>query len=332
MWQAAEELVAGGGLAARAANAIAAFLQLIERLGRESAGQLLDERVEHVVAQSGLIDFYKKEKGEKGQARIENLEELVSAARQFEYDDYMDVGGRARQEQALDDYFDVAGPPSGRVEGDENRGGDAAPTVDNGMFDIELDDLSAFLAHAALEAGEGQADAHQDAVQLMTLHSAKGLEFPQVFLVGLEEGLFPHKLSSEEPGRLEEERRLAYVGMTRAMKRLTLCHAEVRRLYGEEKYTRPSRFIGEIPAEYIEEVRMRGAISQPLYRRQPAINEFEQREEGGISLGSQVMHPKFGQGVVLNCEGSGAQARVQVSFDEVGTKWLVLAYANLQLL
>jgi DNA helicase-2/ATP-dependent DNA helicase PcrA len=312
MWQAAEELVAGGVLAARAANAIGAFLQLIERLGRESAGQLLDERVEHVVAQSGLIDFYKKEKGEKGQARIENLEELVSAARQFKYDE---------------DLFDVGGPSSGRIAGDENRGGDAAPTIE---IEVELDDLSAFLAHAALEAGESQADAYQDAVQLMTLHSAKGLEFPQVFLVGLEEGLFPHKLSSEEPGRLEEERRLAYVGMTRAMKRLTLCHAEVRRLYGEENYTRPSRFIGEIPAEYIEEVRMRGAISQPLYRRQPAVDEFAQSDGGGLSLGSQVVHPKFGQGVVLNCEGAGAQARVQVSFDEVGTKWLVLAYANLQ--
>jgi DNA helicase-2/ATP-dependent DNA helicase PcrA len=341
MWQAARELVIGKGLAARAANAIEQFILLIERLTKESEGQLLDERVEHVVQHSGLIEHYKKEKGEKGQARIENLEELVSAARQFEYDDYMDVGG----------------PPPGRTEGESVRGEGAAPTgavgglppgrtgseeirgeafdsADAELFDFfpeePLNDLSAFLAHAALEAGEGQADAYQDAVQLMTLHSAKGLEFPLVFLVGLEEGLFPHKLSSGEPGRMEEERRLAYVGMTRAMKRLTLSHAEVRRLYGEEKYTSPSRFISEIPAEYIEEVRMRGSISQPVYRRQPAFNEFDQSEEGGISLGSQVVHPKFGAGTVLNCEGSGAQARVQVSFDNAGTKWLVLAYANLQ--
>jgi DNA helicase-2/ATP-dependent DNA helicase PcrA len=309
MWQAAQELVAGKGLAARAANAIAAFLQLTERLTRETAGQLLDERVEHVVGQSGLIEHYKKEKGEKGQARIENLEELVSAARQFEYDDYVEM---ARQE-----------PSTG---GGETTGATAA------VFSEEpLDDISAFLAHAALEAGEGQADEHQDAVQLMTLHSAKGLEFPQVFLVGLEEGLFPHKLSSDDPARLEEERRLAYVGMTRAMKRLTLCHAEVRRLYGEEKYTRPSRFIRELPAEYIEEVRMHGVISRPVYRRQPDFDEFDQSAEGSLSLGSQVVHPRFGPGVVLNCEGEGAQTRVQVSFDEFGTKWLVLAYANLQI-
>ncbi len=313
MWQAAEALVAGKGLAARAAHAGNAFLELINRLDRETGSGLLDERVEHVVQHCGLIDHYKKEKGEKGRARIENLEELVSAARQFKYDE---------------DMFDVGGPPPGRTDDDDVRGEGATPTAE---FEVEIDDLSAFLAHAALEAGEGQADDYQDAVQLMTLHSAKGLEFPLVFLVGMEEGLFPHKLSSEEPGRMEEERRLAYVGMTRAMKRLTISHAEVRRLYGEEKYTSPSRFISEIPADYIEEVRMRGAVSAPAFRR-PAFNEFDQSEEGGITLGALVAHAKFGQGTVLNCEGSGAQARVQVAFDEAGTKWLVLAYANLQLI
>ena len=287
---------------------------LIERLDKETTGQLLDERVEHVVEHCGLIEHYKKEKGEKGRARIENLEELVSAARQFKYDDYMDVVDRERQEQALD-----------------GAGAAAGFLPDEFANDEELDDLSAFLAHAALEAGEGQADEHQDAVQLMTLHSAKGLEFPLVFLVGMEEGLFPHKLSSEEPGRMEEERRLAYVGMTRAMQRLTLSHAEIRRLYGEEKYTSPSRFINEIPVEYIDEVRMRGAVSQPAFRKPSGFNEFDQTDDDGIRLGAQVTHPKFGSGVVLNCEGSGAQARVQVAFDEAGTKWLVLAYANLQM-
>ncbi len=300
MWQAARELVIGKGLAARAANAIEGFINLIERLDRETESHRLDEQVEHLVEHCGLIDHYKKEKGEKGRARIENLEELVSAARQFKYDGYVDIR--------------------------EDEHGEMREV----LVEDEMDDLSAFLSHAALEAGESQADEHQDAVQMMTLHSAKGLEFPLVFLVGLEEGLFPHKLSSDEPGRMEEERRLAYVGMTRAMKRLTLSHAEVRRLYGEEKYTSPSRFITEIPAEYIEEVRMRGAVSQPVYRRQPAFNEFDQSEEGGISLGQRVAHQKFGEGTVLNCEGSGAQARVQVAFDDVGTKWLVLAYANLQ--
>ena len=147
---------------------------------------------------------------------------------------------------------------------------------------------------------------------------------------GLEEGLFPHQLSIDESGRLEEERRLAYVGMTRAMKQLYITHAEVRRLYGDEKYTRPSRFISEIPAEYLEEVRMRGGVSQPVFRREPSYNEFDQSAEAGLHIGQQVMHPKFGLGTVLSCEGSGAQARVQVNFDEVGSKWLVLAYAKLE--
>ncbi|MGM0594310.1 MAG: DNA helicase II [Pseudomonadota bacterium] len=278
LWQAASGIVADKALPARATNAVNAFLELIERLARETDGQPLDERVEHVIEHSGLVKHFEKEKGEKGRARVENLEELVSAARQFEYDD---------------------------EEG--------------------LDDLSAFLAHAALEAGEGQADAYEEAVQLMTLHSAKGLEFPLVFLVGVEEELFPHRLSVEEPGRLEEERRLAYVGMTRAKRQLIITYADVRRLYGEERYTRPSRFIGEIPADYLEEVRMGGSTSAPLFRPgSPRINE------SGFSAGQQVRHPKFGHGTVLNSEGSGAQARVQVNFDDVGSKWLVLAYAKLE--
>ena len=283
MWQSAGEIVAEKALPARATNAVAAFLDLIERLTRETEAQPLDERVEHVIQHGGLIEHFNKEKGEKGRARVENLEELVSAARQFEYD-----------------------PDEG------------------------VDDLPAFLAHAALEAGEGQADAYDDAVQLMTLHTAKGLEFPLVFMVGMEEGLFPHQLSIDESGRLEEERRLAYVGMTRAMKQLYITHAEVRRLYGDEKYTRPSRFIGEIPAEYLEEVRMRGGVSQPVFRREPSFDEFDQSAGSGLHLGQQVMHAKFGLGTVLSCEGNGAQARVQVNFDEVGSKWLVLAYAKLE--
>jgi len=299
MWQSAAGIVAEKALPARATNAVAAFLDLIERLGRETEGQPLDERVEHVIQHSGLIEHFHKEKGEKGQARVENLEELVSAARQFEYDDtVMETGAIEGQMQA---------------------------PADEG-----LDDLSAFLAHAALEAGEGQADAYEDAVQLMTLHTAKGLEFPLVFMVGMEEGLFPHQLSIGESGRLEEERRLAYVGMTRAMKQLYITHAEVRRLYGDEKYTRPSRFISEIPAECLEEVRMRGGVSQPVFRREPAFGGIDQSSESGLQLGQQVRHPKFGLGTVLSCEGSGAQARVQINFDEVGSKWLVLAYAKLE--
>ncbi len=197
-----------------------------------------------------------------------------------------------------------------------------------GPEDEGLSDLDAFLAHAALEAGEGQADEHQDAVQLMTLHSAKGLEFPVVFLVGLEEGLFPHSLSAEDPDRLEEERRLCYVGMTRAMRELTLAHAESRRLHGSESYPMPSRFLREVPAELVEEVRARPQVSRPYAAPGGSLNIAQ--EATGFRLGQRVRHATFGEGVILNAEGQGASARVQVNFERVGAKWLVVGYANLQ--
>ena len=199
------------------------------------------------------------------------------------------------------------------------------------LEDEEADPLGTFLAHAALEAGEAQADRFEDAVQLMTLHSAKGLEFPIVFLVGLEEGLFPHSLSAEDPDRLEEERRLCYVGMTRAMHQLYVAHAESRRLHGREEYPFPSRFLREIPAELTEEVRGGGVARAGAAVRSggpAAVNGGS----GGFGLGQRVLHPKFGEGVVLNCEGSGPQARIQVNFQGVGAKWLVLAYARLETL
>ena len=283
MWQAARQIIAKQALPARATNALNAFLKLIEHIAAGCQDVELHEQTELVIESSGLIDHFKKEKGEKGRARIENLEELVNAARQFEFDE-------------------------------EEHG--------------DMDPLTAFLAHASLEAGEGQAEEWEDCVQLMTLHSAKGLEFPLVFLCGMEEGLFPHRMSMDEPGRLEEERRLCYVGMTRAMQQLYLTIAEVRRLYGKENYTRPSRFIREIPSQYVEEIRMGGAISQPSYSH---VTDADVASESGMQLGAHVTHPKFGNGVVLNCEGQGAQARVQVNFDAVGSKWLVLAYANLQI-
>ena len=274
MWEAALRLLADGQMAARAAQALKGFLDLIERLARETTALPLAEQIEHVITVSGLVDHYKKEKGEKGEARLENLEELVTAARGFHYD--------------------------------ESEG---------------LDPLSSFLAHAALEAGEGEAQAWEDCVQLMSLHSAKGLEFPLVFLTGLEEGLFPHQRSLEEPGRLEEERRLCYVGMTRARERLVLSFSEVRRLHGSENYTSPSRFLGEVPTELIREVRAVPVVgAAPIAGPTPS----------GMRLGSRVRHEKFGEGVVLGVEGQGAQARVQVNFEGNGTKWLVLAYANLQ--
>ena len=192
--------------------------------------------------------------------------------------------------------------------------------------DAQLDELAAFLAHAALEAGEAQGDPFEDCVQLMTLHSAKGLEFPLVFLVGMEEGLFPHSMSSEDPAKLEEERRLCYVGVTRAMQILYLSHAESRRLHGNDNYPLPSRFIREMPADLMREVRSGPQITQPIYS--PALR-LGSEEAAGFHLGQRVCHAKFGEGVVLNAEGQGRSARVQVNFETEGSKWLVLAYANL---
>ncbi len=199
------------------------------------------------------------------------------------------------------------------------------PVTEEGQTLTELD---AFLAHAALEAGDTQADEYEDCVQLMTLHSAKGLEFPLVFIGGMEEALFPHSMSAEDPDRLEEERRLCYVGMTRAMSQLYLTHAESRRLHGSESYPLPSRFLREVPAELIEEVRARPRVARPYAPASPSLDSA--REATGFDLGQRVSHPKFGEGVVLNAEGQGNGARVQVNFEAVGAKWLVVAYANLQ--
>jgi DNA helicase-2/ATP-dependent DNA helicase PcrA len=195
-----------------------------------------------------------------------------------------------------------------------------------------MTELVAFLAYASLEAGEGQAEAGEDGVQLMTLHSAKGLEFPQVFLVGLEEGLFPGQRSMEDAARLEEERRLAYVGLTRARRKLTLTYAESRRLHGMEMLGTPSRFLREIPAALLQEVRPRAGLRQPAWGGNNAA-----RIRGGgpaidvpaLKLGQRVRHASFGAGIVVDAEGSGAHARVQVNFEDGGAKWLVLAYANL---
>ncbi|MEJ7747479.1 MAG: 3'-5' exonuclease, partial [Luteimonas sp.] len=199
-----------------------------------------------------------------------------------------------------------------------------------------LTELVAFLAYASLEAGEGQAEAGADGVQLMTLHSAKGLEFPLVFLTGMEEGLFPNNKSIEESGRLEEERRLAYVGITRARQKLVLSYAEARRIHGMDMYGIPSRFLREIPPALLHEVRPRVQVSRPLYSPQPRRYTLDNSrghaaiETPSIKLGQNVRHATFGSGVVTDYEGAGAHARVQVNFETAGSKWLVLSYANLQ--
>ena len=195
-----------------------------------------------------------------------------------------------------------------------------------------LYDLAVFLDTAALDARDTQASEHDDAVQLMTLHSAKGLEFPLVFLTGLEEGLFPHKMSMDDADGVEEERRLAYVGITRAMERLVITYAENRRLHGQEHFSTPSRFIREIPAEYVQEVRLKNTITRPVTASKSSSLSFAEDAPEGVpfKLGERVYHAKFGEGQVLQFEGSGASARIQVNFEWEGTKWLVVAYAKLQ--
>ncbi len=299
MWRSANEMTELKVLPARANNALQGFLNLINQLGTESEELSLHEQTDLVIKSSGLIEHHEKEKGEKGQSRIENLDELVTATRQFE-----------SQWQ--------------RETNEENT------TL-----------LAAFLDQAALDAGEAQADSHTDSVQLMTLHSAKGLEFPLVFLTGMEEGLFPHSMSAEEPGRLEEERRLCYVGITRAMQKLYFTLAESRRLHGQEKINRPSRFIREIPDHLIEEVRLNSTVRRPYssgYASSSAPAFTQQRhaemDQTGLqlTLGQRVKHPKFGDGFIINLEGNGPKARVEVNFDEVGSKWLVVGFAKLEVL
>ncbi|HIF9435143.1 TPA: DNA helicase II [Photobacterium damselae] len=284
MWQASIALLDDQVLAGRAANALRRFIELVDALEDDTAELALYQQTDDVIRNSGLRAMYEQEKGEKAQARIENLEELVTATRQFEI-----------PEEAQ-----------------------------------EMTHLAAFLSHAALEAGEGQADDFEDAVQLMTMHSAKGLEFPLVFMVGMEEGMFPSSRTTEEVGRLEEERRLCYVGMTRAMQKLYLTHAEMRRLYGKDNFHKPSRFLKEIPEHFIDEVRMKAQVSRPVSTgrfSQTTVNEnFNQT---GFSLGQRVEHPTFGEGTIINYEGSGPQSRVQVAFNGQGIKWLVTQYAKL---
>ena len=289
LWDASLRTQHDSVLAARARNALAAFHALIDALAGEVDDLPLPEKIDHMLARSGLREHWAKESrgGLDSESRIDNLDELVSVASRF-------------------------------VPGDDEES-------------AALTELVAFLAYAALEAGEGQAQAGEDGVQLMTLHSAKGLEFPLVFLAGVEEGLFPNQRSIDESGRLEEERRLAYVGITRARQKLVLSYAESRRLHGQDMLGLPSRFLREIPSQLLNEVRPRTPAPRPSYAMpRRAGHAIVDDAVPGFRLGQNVAHAKFGSGVVTDIEGNGAHARVQVNFDEAGSKWLVLAYANLQ--
>jgi DNA helicase II / ATP-dependent DNA helicase PcrA len=295
LWQAMQTVIHEKLLPGRALGALEEFVKLIQHLVSECRDIGLGEQVQMVLSHTELVEFYKKDYSEKGQSKIENLEELVSSAKQF--------------------------------------------TVEE---DLGLSPLLAFLSHASLEAGEGQADANSDCVQLMTLHAAKGLEFPLVVICGVEEGLFPSQMSLNEEGRLEEERRLCYVGITRAMKKLYLTYAEKRRIHGHEEYHRPSRFLDEIPAEVCEQVRVKSQVQRPalsttmrsLTRPTMAMRPTQVNRQfeiaAGFSIGQRVVHASFGEGVIVNYEGADAQARVQVHFKQAGSKWLLLNRANLE--
>ncbi|WP_108125779.1 DNA helicase II [Saccharospirillum mangrovi] len=285
LWEASANAIENKVLSTRAANALSDFMLLIADLeALISEQEELGKMVEKINDASGLIEHHEKEKGEKGRARIENLQELVTAAQSF--------------------------------AGDEDA-------------ETPMQLLAQFLGEASLDAGDRQADEFEDSVNLMTLHSAKGLEFEHVFLVGMEEGLFPHKMSMDDAGGLQEERRLAYVGITRARKNLTLTYAESRRLYGSEQFNSVSRFIKEIPAELMNEVRLRSSVSRPVSF---GLQEDMAMEAGGFSLGQRVLHPMFGEGTLINAEGGGAQARVQVAFDDGSERWLMMQYAKLEVI
>jgi DNA helicase-2/ATP-dependent DNA helicase PcrA len=299
LWHALSIMVEQKLLTPRASSALNTFVTLIDSMDQASRSLTLGETTEQVIQMSGLMAHYQQERGEKAQARIENLAELVTATSEYKPE----------------------------------------------LMDEDLSPLQAFLAHASLESGESQADEATDAVQMMTMHAAKGLEFPLVFLSGIEEGLFPHSLSVEDPNKLEEERRLCYVGITRAMKKLYLTYAETRRIHGKEVYHRASRFLQEIPAENIEEVRLKTSVQRPFsstssnyshkaspHNSAPQIAAPKGKSSSGFSAGQQVIHPSFGEGTVINFEGSGEHARIQVHFAKAGTKWLVATYAKLEAL
>ncbi|MFC4818981.1 DNA helicase II [Dokdonella ginsengisoli] len=303
LWEAALAELGAGALAARAKNALRGFLELIEALARECLDEPGTGNGESAIAEADVSD---------SRPLSEQIERALAHSGLRDFYEKDSRGSAESRVENLDELVNVAARFR-RTPEDVEAG---------------LSELAAFLAHAALEAGEGQGEAWQDCVQLMTLHSAKGLEFPLVFLVGLEDGLFPSQKSTEEPGRLEEERRLAYVGITRARDRLVLSYAESRRLHGVESYARPSRFLNEIPAELLHEVRPRVQVSRPAFAGR-VVSAAVPDTAAPFKLGQRVRHASFGEGIVLSYEGAGAHTLVEVNFADAGRKRLVLAYANL---
>lgn len=318
LWDAAQQMVESG-LTPRAKSSVVSFLELITELDEVTKSLNLEDQMLKVVSQSGLQAHFEKDSSEQGKGRLENIDELINAASQFKQANaQQNAQGVETEQQAF--------TQQNTAENIDEDGNTLllTPTFDN--------PLSEFLAQAALEAGERQADEWESSVQLMTLHAAKGLEFPLVFMIGVEEGLFPSQQSHEDASRLEEERRLAYVGVTRAEKQLMITYATRRRLHGKELFPTPSRFIKEIPQDCIEAVRMSGSVAPSFggYSQQPAFGLSASVNETGFSVGERVFHQKFGDGMVVGTEGSGDHARIQINFTHAGSKWLVTAYANLE--
>lgn len=286
LWQATQVAIQENKLPGRTATALLRFVELINSLQQDSEDMPLFAQTDFVIKHSSLYEMYEQEKGEKGEVRIENLQELVTATRTF-------------------------------IKPDEAE---------------DMSDLTAFLTHASLEAGEMQANPYQSCVEMMTLHAAKGLEFPRVFMVGVEEGIFPSQMSLMENNRLEEERRLAYVGITRAMKKLTISYAESRRLYGQEERHIPSRFISELPTECIQEIRLRGTVTRAFHTGSKVdnVNNNLSLTDNPWKMGQKVKHEKFGIGTIINVEGAENNTRLQIAFQNQGVKWLIAALAKLE--
>ena len=283
--KASAKLIDDGRISGRGGAGLRDYLEFIAGCKSFIEENLLSELMELIIKDSGLYAYHAKEPGEKGKTRIENLEELITATKNFE----QSISEDKKNYEIAESYLDII----------------------------------------SLDSGDRQASEHDDAAQLMTMHSAKGLEFKLVLITGLEESLFPHGRSMESVSQLEEERRLCYVAITRAMEKLYITHAESRRLHGTDTFNPPSRFLREIPKDLINEIRPRAQTNIPYNRKDFKEIKMEFEEEIGIALGQKVKHKKFGEGIVLNYEGSGDSARVQVNFDSSGTKWLVMAYANL---
>lgn len=307
LWGALTIVLTTGKLPTRTHNALSRFYDLIESFKALLTSDLsLPALFSEVIEKSELKNLYLKEKLGRGEDRLDNLNEFVTAAEYF-------ISGERIELSFVEEEVDPLALPLS-------------------------EQLAAFLGQTALDSSENQAEIDEDAIQLMTLHSAKGLEFPYVFIVGLEDGLFPSENSISE-GRLEEERRLAYVGITRAEKKLYLTSSESRLLYGQTLYLKPSRFLRDIPENLIKEEGLAIKITptglniekgaRALRQKRGAVGQVTEKEVAGFYLGELVAHPTFGEGVIENFEGTGKSLRVIINFMESGRKVLVLSYANL---